>query len=605
MSHIPQYTVVDLFAQQADKTPDSVALCWEGGQLTYAELDARSSQLAQFLVQHHGVGKTSTVALCVERSMEMIVGILGVLKAGAAYLPVDPVCAPERFAYMLGDCGPRVFLTQQKLEASLPARRMPTVRLDGDWQAVAQESTNRPALPAAPESLAYVIYTSGSTGTPKGVLIPHAALTNQMLWLREAFPLAGDDVVLQKTPFIFDASVWEILAPLLSGAKLVMARPNWDRNPEYLIEAVIRQGVTQLQLVPSMLRVFLEFAGVEKCTGLRNVFSGGEVLTTELRDTVFERLRGVRLHNLYGPTETCIQCIAYSCDENERRPGTTVPIGRPIANTRAYVLDERLQPVAAGAEGELYIGGEGLACGYLGLDDLTRQYFVADPFGPPGLRLYRTGDRVRYLPDGNLEFVGRTDQQIKLHGHRIELGEIEAALMTHPAVREAVVTTTDDSMENKRLIAHIMYASGQQPGAAELRDHLQRRLAASMIPSIFTTVTHLPLLPSGKIDRRSLSGITPELAGTRSSTPLSQTQAVLAEVWEEILKVTNVGVEDDFFDLGGYSLMFILMVAKANERLGTSLGIELVSQGTTIAAITPMFANAMPSLDVQPRSAAR
>lgn len=582
-------SVAELVSEQADATPAALALEDDRLALSFRELDARSSQLANYLVRHFGVGRDAIVALFLERSIESIIAILGILKAGAAYLPLSPSHPLERNAYMLSDARPRAILAQATSTALLPETSAPIILLDGDCQSIASEPMSAPAIHVEACDLAYVVYTSGSTGKPKGVMIPHRALTNHMLWMRDRFPLQSDDVMLLKTPLVFDASVWEIFAPLIAGAKVVVARPGGHKDPAYLSAAIRTHGVTTLQLVPSMLRLFLRERTVGECQSLRNVFSGGEVLTTTLRDEFFLRLPA-QLHNLYGPTETCIQCIVYSCKRNGPRE-STVPIGRPISNTCAYILDEKLEPVQVGEQGELYIGGAGVARGYLGRDDLTHERFVRNPFTNLPGTLYRTGDLARYLSDGNIEYLGRVDDQIKVAGCRIEPAEIEAALSSHPSVSESIVTAASDAFGNAYLIAHVVPARDTQPESAALRRHLTKAgLTASSIPTTFRVISEIPRLQSGKVDRQFLSSRAPQGEGEREPASMSHAQFAMLETWAEILELKHVDMDDDFFDLGGSSLMLILSFTLLNERLGTSVELEVLSQAaTTIRGLSPYF----------------
>lgn len=438
-----------LFEEQVQRTPDELAVVYETASLTYWELNARANQLANYL-RSLGVGPEVLVGICVERSLEMVVGLLGILKAGGAYVPLDPDYPRERLSYMLNDSQVPVLLTTfQKLVESLPQSGTRIVCLDTDWKIIVTQSDENLVSDATPSNLAYVIYTSGSTGKPKGVMISHQAIGNHMFWMQTAFPLNAADKVLQKTPFSFDASIWEFYAPLLAGAQLVMARPGGHQDSEYLIEAIAKYKVTILQVVPSLLQMLLESQGFESCQSLRRVFCGGEAIPVELVKRFREKLNA-DLHNLYGPTEATIDATFFTCKSNT--PQQIVPIGRPIANTQTYILDSHLQPVPIGVPGELHISGAGLAQGYLNRPDLTQEKFIPNPFSEPSnSRLYKTGDLARYLPDGNIEYLGRIDNQVKIRGFRIELGEIEAGITAHPQVRQAAVIVREDNPGDKRL----------------------------------------------------------------------------------------------------------------------------------------------------------
>ncbi|HLL47726.1 MAG TPA: amino acid adenylation domain-containing protein, partial [Longimicrobiaceae bacterium] len=408
-----------LVAAQAARTPDAAAVAFEGASLTYAELDARANRLANHL-RRLGVERGTRVGICVERSLEMVVGLLGILKAGGAYVPLDPEYPEERLAYMLEDSAVPVLLTQDRLAERLPAHGARTLRLDTGWARVAEESADAPESGAGPDDLAYVIYTSGSTGRPKGAMNAHGGIVNRLLWSQAELGMDGRDSVLQKTPFSFDVSVWELFCPLIAGARLVMARPGGHRDPAYLAETVAAEEITTLHFVPSMLAALLDGPGLERCPALRRVLCSGEALPHPLQQRFFAR-SSAELHNLYGPTETAVDVTWWRCRRDDPRP--LVPIGRPIAGARLYVLDRGLRPVPAGVPGELFIAGTPVGRGYLARPGLTAERFVPDPYsGEAGARMYRSGDRVRWLGDGVLEFLGRADFQVKVRGFRIEPG---------------------------------------------------------------------------------------------------------------------------------------------------------------------------------------
>nr|QEO74274.1 condensation domain-containing protein [uncultured bacterium] len=447
-----------LFERQAERAPLNIALTFEGERLSYQELNERANQLAHYL-RERGVGPEVRVGICVERSVEMVVGLLGILKAGGAYVPLDPGYPPERLAFMLEDSRVPILLTQERLLTALPRCAGEVVCLDADWEVIRGKSVENPLVPLAADNLAYVIYTSGSTGRPKGAMNTHGAISNRLLWMQDEYGLNETDRVLQKTPFSFDVSVWEFFWPLLSGARLVVARPGGHQDSAYLVEIIAGEEITTLHFVPSMLQVFLEARDVERCAHLRRVICSGEQLPAELQAHFFTRL-DAELHNLYGPTEAAVDVTYWACERGSDR--RAVPIGRPIANTQIYLLDENLEPVPVGVPGELHIGGVGLARGYLRRPDLTAEKFIPDPFGGrPGARLYRTGDLARYLPDGQIECLGRIDHQVKLRGFRIELGEIEATLDAHPGVQESVVLTKDYASADRRLVAYVVPGRGR------------------------------------------------------------------------------------------------------------------------------------------------
>ncbi|HYW08682.1 MAG TPA: amino acid adenylation domain-containing protein, partial [Longimicrobium sp.] len=548
-----------LFEARAASAPAATALSFEGERISYGELDARANRLARHLARH-GVGPETRVGVCMERSVEMVVSLLAILKAGGAYVPLDPGYPAERLAYMLGDSAVPVLLVQQRLAAILPPGGARVIAVDAGWPEIARESAAPFDGGAEPDSLAYVIYTSGSTGQPKGVMNSHRGVRNRLLWMHERYALRVDDRVLQKTPFSFDVSVWEFFWPLLAGATLVIARPGGHRDAGYVAELIATERITVAHFVPSMLRVFLDEPNVERCSSLRMVFCSGEALPLALQESFLYRLRA-ELHNLYGPTEAAVDVTHWACRADP--DAHTVPIGAPVANTTAYVLDRGYEPVPIGLAGELYLGGVQVARGYLNRPALTAANFVPDPFSTlPGARLYQTGDRARWRADGALEFLGRLDFQVKVRGFRIEPGEIESVLVAHPAVREAVVTARDDTGET-RLVAYVT-GHGGPPDPGELRRFLRERLPEHMVPAAFVALDALPLSPSGKVDRRALPAPEAAPAGAHPALPpATELERRIAEAWSEVLAVKAAGVEDNFFDLGGHSLL----LARVHRRL--------------------------------------
>jgi amino acid adenylation domain-containing protein/non-ribosomal peptide synthase protein (TIGR01720 family) len=445
----------ELFETQVERTPDSVAVTCEAEQLSYGELNRRANRLAHYL-QSLGVGPDVLVGICMERSPEMVVGLLGILKAGGAYVPLDPEYPKDRTAFMMEDTNLTVIITQSHLAAQLPASGASIISLDTEWQLIAGESDENPAQTAGPDNLAYVIYTSGSTGRPKGAMLAHRGICNRLMWMQDQYKLDRTDSVLQKTPFSFDVSVWEFFWPLMTGARLVLARPGGHRDAMYLTEVIRREGITTIHFVPAMLRLFVEEPAFHLCDSLRRVVCSGEALPLEFQKRFFAH-SDAELHNLYGPTEASVDVSFWACERDAGRQ--VVPIGRPIANMQIYLLDGHRQPVPVGVPGELHIGGCGLARGYLNRPALTAERFIPDPFGvEAGARLYRTGDLARYLSDGQLEFLGRTDNQVKIRGLRLEPGEVEAALRQHRAVKDAVVLAREDVPDEKRLVAYLVLA---------------------------------------------------------------------------------------------------------------------------------------------------
>ncbi len=453
---------------QVERTPDEPALIFESRQLSYRELNARANQLAHCL-RKLGVGPEKLVAVCAERSIEMVIALLASMKAGGAYVPIDPDYPRSRLSVMLEDAEPPVLLTQKHLLDVLPEHGMPTICLDTDWQEIASQPIENPVLLNNGKDQAYMIYTSGSTGKPKGVPNVHEGIVNRLLWMQDAYGLNGSDRVMQKTPYSFDVSVWEFFWPLMTGATLVVARPEGHKDPSYLVDLIQQRQITTMHFVPSMLRIFLEAEGVELCTSLRRVICSGEALPFDLQQRFYERV-GAELHNLYGPTEAAVDVSYWHCRPDSAT--SVVPIGKPIWNTQLYVLDTYLQPVPVGVPGELHIGGVNLARGYWKQPELTAQKFITDPFSDkPGARLYKTGDLTRFLPDGNIEYLGRIDHQVKIRGFRIELGEIETTLDSHPGVMQSVVMAREDVPGDRRLVGYVVpdpdYRGGDESEPAE------------------------------------------------------------------------------------------------------------------------------------------
>jgi amino acid adenylation domain-containing protein len=578
-----------LFEAQVDRTPEAVAVECEGASLTYRELDLRANRLARRL-RSLGVGLEARVALCVERSPEMVLGMLAALKAGAAYVPLDPDYPPARLAWLLGDAGVSVLLTSERLSRELP-QVAPAVVLDGGKAASPGAGDERLPAVAFAGSLAYLIYTSGSSGRPKGVMVHHGGVVNRLLWAQRAYPVTARDRILQKASFSFDFSVWECFAPLAAGARLVLARPGGHRDVAYLVQTIRERQITLVHFIPSLLQHFAAAEGIERCASLRYVFSGGEALPLELARQVRGRLPAP-LRNQYGPTEISIDTTDWVCGEGDSRLGF-VPLGRPLANTALHVLDPGGQPVPPGVPGELCVGGAGVARGYLGRPELTAERFVPDPFsGVAGTRLYRTGDRVVRLLDGNFRFLGRADHQVKVRGYRIEPGEIEAALRSHPRVREAVVVASERASGDRRLVAYVVAASEAPapPAAIELREHLAATLPDYLVPETYVVLPSLPLSPAGKLDRGAL----PEpgeaaLPRADAAAPRDEMELRLVEVWEDLLGVRPVGIHDDFFALGGHSLLALRLLGAIERLSGRRLPLAALLEASTVAGLASLL----------------
>ncbi len=559
-----------LFERTAESLPDAPAVRFRGEDLSYADLERRANRLARRL-QSLGVGPDTLVGICAERSFEMIVGLLGILKAGGAYVPLDPDHPRERLAFVLAEARPLLVVAQGRCAALLPPGT-PVLTLPAETAAASEE---RPPCEASPHSLAYVIYTSGSSGRPKGVMISHAAIANHVQWMQERFPLADGDTLLQHTPLSFDASLVEIFPPLSAGARLVMAVPGGHHDPSYLVGTAADEAVTVLQVVPSMLAALLDDPRIAAGGRLRRVICGGEALPSELAERVLARL-DLELINHYGPTECAIDAGFRPC-RREETPGW-VPLGLPLANVRMHVLDEVLEPLPLGAPGELWVGGACLARGYLCRPDLTAERFLPDPWSAaPGERLYRTGDRARRLPNGEIAYLGRLDHQLKVRGVRIEPGEVERVLGRVEGVKEAAVTQGRDAGDAVTLVAYVVAAAGGAPSPEALRRALRVWLPEPMVPSRFIAVAALPRTASGKLDRRALPAPPPPIERSPREPALSgvpartQSEELLAGIFAEVLDVERVDVEDDFFSLGGHSLL----ATRVASRVRAAFGVEL------------------------------
>ncbi|MGW1208835.1 amino acid adenylation domain-containing protein [Streptomyces sp. NPDC002499] len=589
---VPATTLAALLDRQAYAAPDALALIAEATELDHAELHARANRLARLLIAQ-GVGPERLVGVALDRGPDLVVALLAVLKAGGAYVPLDTGYPAERLAFMIQDAMPALVVTAGD---TLPPHTAPTLRLDDpDVQArltaldpaqLADEERLEPLRPAHP---AYVIYTSGSTGRPKGAVVAHAAIVNRLLWMQDTYGLCPEDRVLQKTPASFDVSVWEFFWPLITGAALVLARPGGHRDPAYLAELISQQRVTTAHFVPSMLRVFLDDPAAERTRGtLRRVVCSGEALPTELADRFAQLLDGTELHNLYGPTEAAVDVTAWPCVEGTGSAAGSVPIGRPVWNTRTLVLDPTLRPVPPGIPGELYLGGSQLARGYLDRPGLTATRFVADPYGPPGALLYRTGDLVRWTAQGALEFLGRGDDQVKIRGFRVEPGETEAATAALPGVSQAAVTVRQDVPGEPRLVAYVVPRPGVRLDPLQVRQDLKATLPDQSLPAVVVVLDELPLTPNGKLDRAALPA--PDLAAlTTATAPRTEAEEQLCSLLAELLGLPTVGVHDDFFALGGHSVLATRLVARIRADLGAVVPLRAVFDTPTVAELATLL----------------
>uniref|UniRef100_UPI00083133A4 non-ribosomal peptide synthetase n=1 Tax=Actinomadura macra TaxID=46164 RepID=UPI00083133A4 len=578
-------TLPDLVEAQARRSPDAVAVVFEGIELTYAELDARADRLARHLIER-GVGAESLVAVALERGVELVVALLGVLKSGAAYLPVNPEDPADRIALLLEDAAPALVLDDPEAVAR--------------WSV--PDGGGRAARPIDGRSAAYVIYTSGSTGRPKGVLVSHQSVANRVLWMRGHHRIGAGDRVMQKTPTVFDVSVWEFWCTLISGAALVVARPGGHRDPGYVAGLVREQGVSVLHFVPSMLEAFLLHPDVGELPSLRQVVCSGEALPLGVQSRFFATFDDVALHNLYGPTEAAVDVTAWRC-RPEQDEGL-VPIGAPVANTRVFVVDDRLKPVGPGVPGELYLAGVQLARGYVGRAGLTAERFVACPFGASGERMYRTGDVVRWTPDGQLVFLGRADEQVKVRGFRVEPKEIETVLRAHPGVAQIAVIAREDTPGDPRLVAYAVPAGTDDETIGDgtsddgtiddgaLRAFAAQRLPEYMVPAAVVALSELPLTANGKLDRKALP--VPDYAAGAGAgrAPVTVHEEILSGAFAHVLGLESVGVHDSFFELGGHSLLGARLVSRLRAALGVELPLRALFERPTVAGLAAGLADA-------------
>ncbi|RXT60163.1 non-ribosomal peptide synthetase [Pseudomonas syringae] len=580
-----------LIEAQVRATPDAPALVFATEQLSYVQLNARANQLAHRL-RESGVGPDVLVGICVERSLELVIGLLAIIKAGGAYVPLDPDYPEDRLAYMMQDSGIGLLLTQTALLARLPVQvQSLCLDQDGDW--LEGYSTANPVNLSHPLNLAYVIYTSGSTGKPKGAGNSHRALVNRLHWMQKAYKIDGSDTVLQKTPFSFDVSVWEFFWPLMTGARLAVALPGDHRDPERLVQTIREHQVTTLHFVPSMLQAFMTHPQVESCDTLRRVVCSGEALPAELAAQVLKRLPQAGLYNLYGPTEAAIDVTHWTCSTDDI---LSVPIGQPIDNLKTHILDDGLLPAAQGVAAELYLGGVGLARGYHNRAALTAERFVPDPFDEQGGgRLYRTGDLARYRDAGVIDYAGRIDHQVKIRGLRIELGEIEASLLEHDSVHEAVVIDVDGP-SGKQLAAYLVVEHHDDQLRDALKACLKESLPDYMVPTHFIVLDRMPLSANGKLDRKALPKPDASQLQRQYVAPCTEQEQQMAAIWADVLKVERVGLSDDFFELGGHSLLATQLISRIHTGLGIDIPLRLIFEKPQLNEFIQAFAGSGLSL---------
>jgi amino acid adenylation domain-containing protein len=584
----PQTTVSKLIEEQVARTPRATAMVFEGLTMTYAELNRKANQLARHL-RSLGVAPDVLVGVCMERSFDLVLALLGILKAGGAYVPLDPDYPNERLAYMIEDSCPRVLITQTSVVSRVGSYAGHLLVLDTKWKDLSGESVDDLEEGAGPDHLAYVIYTSGSTGAPKGAMNTHRAVCNLLFWMQDEYRLTPSDRVMHKTPFSFDVSVWEFFWTLMTGARFIIAQPEGHKDPAYLIRLIQKEAVTLLQFVPSMLQIFLEAQRVAGCDSVKRVFCIGEALPYELQHRFFGIL-GAELHNQYGPTEAAVLVTHWACQRLGQRK--FVPIGRPIANTKIYILDGVGNLVPAGVSGEIYISGVQVGRGYWRQPELTAERFLADPFaGNQESRMYKTGDVGRWLEDGTVEFLGRNDFQVKIRGGRVELGEIEAQLAECEGVQDAVVVARQDNSGEQRLVAYYTcpeISDDENEGlrTEDLRAHLHGRLPEHMVPSAYVRMKQFPLTANGKLDRKAL----PEpdshaYAQQVFVEPTGHIELTMAEIWKEVLGLEKVGAADNFFELGGHSLSATRLVGRLQSAFQIDLPLRAVFLEPTITGL--------------------
>lgn len=590
--HTPAQCLHRLFEDQAERTPNALALAAHDGQFTYVEVNRRANQLAHHL-RTFGIGPEIRAGIALPRSAEMIVAALAVLKAGGTYVPIDPAYPPRRSRYLAEDSGISILLTHRAVPEGLNAQSIRTIPLESYWSGIAQAPDHAPDCGTGGSNLAYVVYTSGSTGKPKGVMVTHENVVRSTE-ARDRYYALKPDRFLLLSSFSFDSSVAGIFWTLLNGGELWLPPEGTQQNVARIAELIRHGGITHLLALPSLYRSLLLQAAHDELRSLRTVIVAGEPCPVDLAAMHFRHLPEVSLFNEYGPTEATVWCTAYDV-----KPGfqsATVPIGKPAANVEAWILDAEMRPVPSTVAGELYIGGPQLARGYLGRPDFTAEKFPPHPLSTsPGERLYRTGDLARYCADGNIEFLGRADQQVKIRGYRIELGEIESALREHPQVRDAAVAGKRDGEGHQRLVAYVVPVTGQIDTAL-LRQFLRQSLPEYMTPAAYVTLDALPINANGKLDRQALPDPKPAESQNNYVAPRTEVEQRLAQIWTELLGVRRVGIHDDFFELGGDSILGMQMATLANQA-GILLKITQLGEQPTIARLAAACRPAEPAME--------
>jgi amino acid adenylation domain-containing protein len=576
-----------LFEDQVNKTPNNIAIKFEDEILTYAEFEAKANKLAHRLIKE-GVKAEVPVGIYMERSIEMMIALYGILKAGGAYLPLDPDYPDDRISFMTADAGLKIILTQDRFKNRFQNKSIKIFYLDSEWDIINAESPHRPEVQISEYDLAYIIYTSGSTGMPKGVMNAHKGVCNRLLWIGLDFEWTENDIVMQKTPFSFDVSVPEFFGPLIKGAALVLAKPGGHKDSSYLVDLIKRENITSVHFVPSMLHIFLNTHGIEECKSIRQVFCSGEALSYELRDTFFEKFN-IKLHNLYGPTEAAVEVTYFEC--KKEHTSKSIPIGKPIVNTQIYILDKKLKPVPIGVPGEIHIGGTNLARGYLNRKELTEEKFIENPLEiKVSKKLYKTGDKGRYIADGNVEYLGRYDFQVKVRGYRIELGEIEAVLDQHHDITESVVITKNDYSGDTKIVAYLV-TDAEKIDSNALKIFLSLKLPEYMIPNLFMKIESIPLTSSGKANRNALPepDFSANVLESDFQAARDELELQLIKIWEKVLGIKSIGIRDNFFSLGGHSLLAAQLFNLIEKNMGKKIPIATLFQAPTVEKLAAII----------------
>ena len=573
------------FEQQVEQNPKAIALRFNKRHMSYGVLNEKANQIAHLLIEND-VKPGDIVGIQLDRSLELPIAILACLKAGAVYLPFDLAYPEERLKYIAEDTQVKLLLSVSNIETWDMPSDLQRINIDDKtlWKDLAKTNPKPRELSSSEDALFNIIYTSGSTGKPKGVMVSHASMINRLLWMQETFALDTSDRVLQKTPYSFDVSVWEFFWPLMNGAELVLAKPKLHKNPGYLVDLINKQEITIMHFVPSMLRVFLQTDDISFCQTLKRVFCSGESLTPDIVDQFYTVFPDVELINLYGPTEAAIDVTYHQCEA-----GTDIiPIGTPISQTQIYVLDQKQHLLPTGAVGEIYIGGDNLAQGYINQSQLTEQAFISNPFkdkNNPSDKLYRTGDLGKFDANGTLYYLGRTDHQVKIRGLRVELGEIETILAQHDLINNCVVVAKTNAQNDTRILAYFT-SKYQDIDPLILRDHLAPQLPTYMIPTSFTQLDDIPLTPSGKIDRQNLPDTERGILNAQTYiAPRDDIERILADVWAELLEIERVGIHDNFFELGGHSLLATVAISRLQKEFNVSIPLTDIFKDPTIANI--------------------